>query len=121
MKKRTGSSKSLKKYGNGGGKQDPPNKKVGTFRDNKTGTYEYTGEYNTPAGKRYYSATSPDYSIANQIADFKARTQSKDSIPSSRIIKNKMGGTTKMKKGGSVKKMKMGGSCGTPKSLRKGK
>ena len=25
------------------------------------------------------------------------------------------------KKGGSVKKMKMGGSCGTPKSLRKGK
>jgi hypothetical protein len=29
-------------------------------------------------------------------------------------------GVIQAKKGGSVKKMKMGGSCGTPKSLRKG-
>jgi hypothetical protein len=121
MKKKTSSSKSLKKYQGGGDKKAAPDKKVGLFRDNKTGQYEYTSEYNTPGGKRYYSASSPDLSMAMDIANFKARKQSADSIPSSRIIKNKMGGTTKMKKGGFVKKMKMGGSCGTPKSLRKRK
>ncbi len=104
MKKKVASSRTIKKYQNGSGQKDAPKKKVGAFRDNKTGMYEYTSEYNTPAGKRYYSATSPDYSMANQIADFKARTQSKDSIPSSNIMKNKKGGTTKAKDGKWIQK-----------------
>ena len=118
MKKKVASSKTIKKYQAGGKQKDAPKKKVGAFRDNKTGMIDYTGEYNTPGGKRYYSATSPDYSIATQIADFKARKQSADSIPSSNIMKNKKGGTTKAKDGkwiqkvtASIKKRGTEGKC----------
>lgn len=77
------------------GEGENPKKKVGMTQDEK-GTYNYVGEYNTPAGKRYYEANSPDMSTAMKIAGFKARTSSPDSIPSSNII-------IKQKKGGSVK------------------
>ena len=116
--KKAATSRTIKKYQSGSSQKDAPKKKVGAFRDNKTGMYEYTNEYDTPRGKRYYSATSPDYSIATQIADFKARKQSADSIPSSSIMKNKKGGTTKAKDGkwiqkatASIKKRGTEGKC----------
>ena len=65
-------------------------KELGTFKEDNT--FTVVKEYNTPAGKKYYSASSPDLSTANRIADYKNNTVASDSIPSNLIIK-KIGGT----------------------------
>ena len=65
-------------------------KELGTFKENNT--FTVVKEYNTPGGKKYYSASSPDLSTANKIADYKNKTVASDSIPSNLIIK-KIGGT----------------------------
>ena len=73
----------------------PLKKELGTFQENNI--FTVVKEYNTPKGKVYYSASSPDRSAANKIADFKHSTMASDSIPSNLIIKKK-GGTVAAKK-----------------------
>lgn len=85
------------RLGMGINEEEKPKKKVG-MTQNEKGNYNYVGEYNTPAGKRYYEASSPDMSAAMKIASFKARTEAADSIPSVNIIKKKKGGSVKAKK-----------------------
>lgn len=88
-------AKKLKKM-QPGGTNDSEKKKVGMTKD-QTGNYNIIKEYNTPGGKRFYSATSPDMSTAVKISDFKSRTNSPDSI-SSKLIIRKKGGAVKTKK-----------------------
>ena len=93
MKKKIGSSKPIKKYAMAGEVGPRPKKSTTSTADKLK---ESAKSYDNAQALYNLNKTNPKFTM------------------------DSTGAVRKMKKGGSVK-MKMGGSCGTPKSLRKGK